>query len=162
VSDSRGPRRPWLAAPPPGRLLGRGHPAGDFLEAYDWKLLERGPGHLKVEAHLPDRVRNPRGQLFGGFTPTYVDLISLFASRTGTQSQADAATPQWLATTNMRVDYFDPVLGPTFHLEARIVRERGRTVMIETRFLDPADGKLLVFALTTLRRVARSGKLGDA
>jgi len=161
VSDSRAPRRPWMA-PAPGRLLGRGHPAGDFLEAHEWKLLERGPGHLKVEAHLPDRVRNPRGQLFGGFTPTYVDLISLFASRTGGAAPADAGAPQWLATTNMRVDYFDPVLGPTFHLEARIVRERGRTVMVETRFLDPGDGKLLVFALTTLRRVTRSAKLGDA
>jgi acyl-coenzyme A thioesterase PaaI-like protein len=160
VSDTR--RRPWMA-PEPGRLLGKGHPAGDFLEAYEWRVLERGPGFLKVEAHVPDHVRNPRGQLFGGFTPTYVDLISLFASRTSPDAppQTDS-TPQWLATTNMRVDYFDPVIGPRFHLEARIVRERGRTVMIETRFLDPADGKLLVFALTTLRRVARANKLGDA
>jgi len=149
-------------APDPGRLLGKGHPAGDFLEAYDWKLLERKPGYLKVEAHLPDRVRNPRGQLFGGFTPTYVDLISLFASRTGEWRPESDSAPQWLATTNMRVDYFDPVIGPSVHLEARIVRERGRTVMVETRFLDPADGKLLVFALTTLRRVARANKLGDA
>jgi acyl-coenzyme A thioesterase PaaI-like protein len=150
-------------APEPGRLLGKGHPAGDFLEAYEWKVLERGPGFLKVEAHVPDHVRNPRGQLFGGFTPTYVDLISLFASRTSRNAPpASDSTPQWLATTNMRVDYFDPVIGPRFHLEARIVRERGRTVMIETRFVDPADGTLLVFALTTLRRVARANKLGDA
>jgi len=146
-----------MVSPPPGR----GHPAGDFLEAYEWKLLERKEGFLKVEAHVPDHVRNPRGQLFGGFTPTYVDLISLFASRTSPNAPT-SESPQWLATTNMRVDYFDPVIGPTFHLEARIVRERGRTVMIETRFLDPADGKLLVFALTTLRRVTRSNKLGDA
>jgi acyl-coenzyme A thioesterase PaaI-like protein len=144
----------------PGQLVGRGHPAGDFLEAYLWRVVERGPGWLKVDAHLPDHARNPRGQLFGGFTPTYVDLISLFAARTG-GGESDSA-PQWLATTNMRVDYFDPVTGPRFFLESRIVRERGRTVMIETRFVDPADGKLLVFALTTLRRVARSTKLGDA
>ncbi|HTO55433.1 MAG TPA: PaaI family thioesterase [Myxococcota bacterium] len=143
--------------------MGKGHPAGDFLEAYEWKVLERGPGFLKVEAHVPDHVRNPRGQLFGGFTPTYVDLISLFASRTSPNAPpASDSAPQWLATTNMRVDYFDPVIGPRFHLEARIVRERGRTVMIETRFVDPADGTLLVFALTTLRRVARANKLGDA
>ena len=25
--------------PEPGRVIGRGHPAGDFLEAYDWHLL---------------------------------------------------------------------------------------------------------------------------
>ncbi|HKC51789.1 MAG TPA: PaaI family thioesterase [Myxococcota bacterium] len=159
MSDARAPRRPWLAREP-GQLVGRGHPAGDFLEAYLWRVVERGPGWLKVDAHLPDQARNPRGQLFGGFTPTYVDLISLFAARTG-ESESDSA-PQWLATTNMRVDYFDPVTGPRFWLESRIVRERGRTVMIETRFVDPADGKLLVFALTTLRRVSRSTKLGDA
>jgi acyl-coenzyme A thioesterase PaaI-like protein len=159
LSDARAPRRPWLAREP-GQLVGRGHPAGDFLEAYLWRVVERRPGYLKVDAHLPDHARNPRGQLFGGFTPTYVDLVSLFAARTGQASESDSA-PQWLATTNMRVDYFDPVTGPRFFLECRIVRERGRTVMIETRFLDPADGKLLVFALTTLRRVARATKLGD-
>jgi acyl-coenzyme A thioesterase PaaI-like protein len=146
----------------PGQLVGRGHPAGDFLEAWRWRVVERGPGYLKVDAHLPDHARNPRGQLFGGFTPTYVDLISLFASRTGEAAAGDSeGNRPWLATTNMRVDYFDPVIGPRFHIEARIVRERGRTVMIETRFVDPADGKLLVFALTTLRRVTRNKKLGD-
>jgi acyl-coenzyme A thioesterase PaaI-like protein len=145
----------------PGQLVGRGHPAGDFLEAYLWRVVERGSGYLKVDAHLPNHARNPRGQLFGGFTPTYVDLVSLFAARTGETVESDSA-PQWLATTNMRVDYFDPVTGPRFFLESRIVRERGRTVMIETRFVEPADGKLLVFALTTLRRVSRSTKLGDA
>ncbi|MFI5314868.1 MAG: PaaI family thioesterase [Myxococcota bacterium] len=160
MSDARAPRRPWMAREP-GRLVGRGHPAGDFLEAHEWRVVERGRGYLKVDAHLPDRARNPRGQLFGGFTPTYVDLISLFAARTGESAEGDSA-PQWLATTNMRVDYFDPVTGPRFFLESRIVRERGRTIMVETRFVDPADGKLLVFALTTLRRVARSAKLGDA
>jgi hypothetical protein len=30
--------------PEPGRVIGRGHPAGDFLEAYDWKLLETRQG----------------------------------------------------------------------------------------------------------------------
>lgn len=146
----------------PGQLVGKGHPAGDFLEAWKWKVVERGKGYLKIDAHLPDHARNPRGQLFGGFTPTYVDLVSLFASRTGEAGASDSTAPQWLATTNMRVDYFDPVLGPRFFIEARIVRERGRTVMVETRFVDPNDGKLLVFALTTLRRVAQARKLGDA
>lgn len=161
MSQSQKPARPWLAREP-GQLVGRGHPAGDFLEAWKWKVVERGKGYLKIDAHLPDHARNPRGQLFGGFTPTYVDLVSLFASRTGSAADASDSSPQWLATTNMRVDYFDPVLGPRFTIEARIVRERGRTVMVETRFVDQNDGKLLVFALTTLRRVAQARKLGDA
>ena len=67
--------------PEPGRLVGRGHPAGDFLEAWAWEVLEEDVGYLRVAAHLPDHVKNPRGQLFGGFTPTYVDLIALFTAR---------------------------------------------------------------------------------
>ncbi len=169
MSEGTAGLRPWLATDP-SRLVGRGHAAGDFLEAYDWKVLEEREGFIKVEAHVPDRVRNPRGQLFGGFTPTYVDFISLFAVRAGPrrlEAMRAGARPSesqlnWLATTNMRVDYFDPVVGPAFWLESRIVRERGRTIMVETRFLDPADGTLLVFALTTLRRVTFAGKLGDA
>src|SRR5262249_47203634 len=76
--------RAW-ASRRPGQLLGKGHPAGDFLEAYDWHVLEESPGVLRIRAHLPAHVRNPRGQLFGGFTPTYVDLVALFTVRAGEQ-----------------------------------------------------------------------------
>src|SRR5687767_6380196 len=95
--------RAW-ASPPPGRLIGRGHPAGDFLEAHDWDVLEEGPGYLRIEASLPQHVRNPRGQLFGGFTPTYVDLVALFTVRAGVDRTSGPRS--WLATTNMRIDYF--------------------------------------------------------
>ena len=75
--------------PPRGRLIGKGHPAGDFLEAYDWILESEELGSLQLRAQLPDHVRNPRGQLFGGFTPTYVDLVALLTVRAGTdRSQA--------------------------------------------------------------------------
>ncbi len=151
-------RRFWTDVEP-GRLVGKGHTAGDFLEAYEWRVLEEREGFLRVEAHLPQHAINPRGQLFGGFTPTYVDFIALFTVRAGKPRDEFGG---WLATTNMRVDYFDPVIGPKFILESQIVRERGRTVMVETRFLDPADDNLLVFALTTMRRVPMTGKLGDA
>lgn len=152
------PTRPWQSEAP-DRLVGRGHPAGDFLEAYDWKILEQRSGYLKIDAHLPERAKNPRGQLFGGFTPTYVDFVALFTTR----AAEDGPTPfrSWLATTNMRVDYFEPVLGPRFVIESQVVKERGRTVFVETRFLD-AGGELLVFALTTMRRVALDRPLGDA
>src|SRR5918995_4002004 len=81
-SGSEPARRPW-ATPPPGRLVGRGHPAGDFLEAWAWDVLDEAPGYLRVEATLPEHVKNPRGQLFGGVTPTYVDLVALFTVRGG-------------------------------------------------------------------------------
>ena len=32
-------RRPWMEVEP-SRLIGRGHAAGDFLEAYLWTVLE--------------------------------------------------------------------------------------------------------------------------
>ncbi|MBK9180769.1 MAG: PaaI family thioesterase [Acidimicrobiales bacterium] len=148
--------RAW-AQPPPGRLIGRGHPAGDFLEAWAWDLLEEGPGLLRVELGLPDHVKNPRGQLFGGFTPTYVDLVALFTVRAGRPREVPTT---WLATTNMRIDYFEPITGPRFVIESVREKERGRTAMVATRFFQ--DGELAVFALTTLREVPLDRPLGDA
>ncbi len=148
--------RPW-ATREPGRLLGRGHPAGDFLEAFAWRVLEEAPGLLRIRAHLPEHVKNPRGQLFGGFTPTYVDLVALFTLRAGAR---EGSIRSWLATTNMRVDYIEPVTGPEFEMESRLITKRGRTHLVETRFFD-LDGRLSVFALTTLREVPLDRPLGD-
>jgi acyl-coenzyme A thioesterase PaaI-like protein len=153
VSDPREPDDPIPAAiaaawssPEPGRLMGRGHPVGDFLEAYAWRVVETRQGLLVLDVHLPAQVKNPRGQLFGGFTPTYVDLVALHTVRAGAARQAPRS---WLATVNMRIDYFEPVV-EEFRIESSILHRRGRTVIVETRFLD-ASGTLLVFALTTLR-----------
>lgn len=167
VQESDDSSNPTLEAPflrawaerKPGQLIGKGHPAGDFLEAYSWKVLEEEPGLLRIQAHLPDHVRNPRGQLFGGFTPTYVDLVALFTVRAGTRD-VEARFRSWLATTNMRVDYFEPILGPEFVIESRLIKKRGRTNFIETRFLD-MEGQLAVFAVTTMREVSMDRQLGD-
>jgi acyl-coenzyme A thioesterase PaaI-like protein len=150
--------RPW-ARRAPGQLIGKGHPAGDFLEAYRWRILEEAPGLLRIRAHLPESVKNPRGQLFGGFTPTYVDLVALFTVRAGEQER-ESRFRSWLATTSMRVDYFEPVVGPEFLMESRLVKRRGRTIFVETRFLDVA-GELAVFAVTTMREVPLDRPLGD-
>lgn len=133
----------------PAPFFRRGHAAGDFLEAWRWELLEERDGFLKVSAHLPDHVRNPRGQLFGGFTPTYVDLIAL-ATAHRRAARGSAPGGYWLATTNMHVDYFKPILGPTFVMESHHEVESGRTHLVLTRFLQ--DGVLAVHAATTLRQ----------
>ena len=67
---------------------------------------------------------------------------------------------RWLATTNMRVDYFEPITGPTFEIESTLEKKRGRTNFVSTRFLQ--DDELAVFALTTMREVDLSRTLGDA
>jgi acyl-coenzyme A thioesterase PaaI-like protein len=139
--------RKVFAERPPGRLMGRGHPVGDYLEAYNWELLEERDGFLKLRVHLPPQVRNPRGDLFGGFTPTYVDLVALLTYRAGHPANAPRG---WLHTMNMRVDYFEPIRDG-FLIESEVIRKRGRNGWIETRFLDDA-GSLLAFALTTLRQ----------
>ena len=136
--------RPWLPAPP-GRLIGRGHPAGDFLEAYEWRVLDAVPGRFRIEAHLPARVRNFRGQLFGGFTPTYVDLLAV-----RTAHEATPGAYRGVATVNMHVDYFDPVTDDRFLLESRVVHTRGRILLVEVAFR-ALDERLLVFSNTTLR-----------
>jgi len=150
--------RPFLTREP-GRLIGRGHAAGDFLEAWAWELLEEQEGFVRVSAHLPDHVRNPRGQLFGGFTPTYVDMIALFTVRSREQRSSQPSQPRWLATSSMRVDYFHPIVGPKFIIESRRETQRGRTHFVLTRFLQ--DGELAVIAATTLREVALKTPLGD-
>lgn len=155
-SDSPVFRRPWLNREP-GQLIGRGHPAGDFLEAYRWQLLEEAPGVLRVRAHLPDHVKNPRGQLFGGFTPTYIDLIALLTVRAGQPRQG---WKTWLATTSMRIDYFEPIVGPYFLIESKLAKARGRTRAVETRFYDPED-TLAVFAFTLIREMPLGRPLGD-
>lgn len=150
--------RAWMNRKP-GQLVGQGHPAGDFLEAYEWKVLEERAGVLRIQAHVPQHVKNPRGQLFGGFTPTYVDLIALLTVRT-TEPRDASGFRTWLATTNMRVDYFEPIVGPQFMIESRLLKKRGRTNVVDTRFFDPED-TLAVFALTTIREVALNRPLGD-
>lgn len=158
AADDEPLRRPW-ATPEPGRLVGRGHPAGDFLEAWAWDVLDEDDGHLRVSAHLPDHVRNPRGQLFGGFTPTYVDLVALFTVRSRAQ-RATTIGPRWLATTSMHVEYFEPIVGPTFVIDSTREKQRGRTHHVLTRFLQ--DGDLAVLAATTMREVELDRPLGDA
>jgi acyl-coenzyme A thioesterase PaaI-like protein len=157
MTDPTTALRAWQTREP-GRLIGRGHPAGDFLEAYEWRLLEEDLGYLKVEAGLPAQVRNPRGQLFGGFTPTYVDMIALMTVRAG--SERDDRGRTWLATTNMRVDYLEPITGPTFVVDSRLEKRRGRTCFVVTRFYQ--DGELAAHAVTTIREVPLDRTLGDA
>jgi acyl-coenzyme A thioesterase PaaI-like protein len=151
------------ARPEPGRLVGKGHMAGDLLEAYDWIVLDKRAGYLKIEAGLPQRVRNPRGQLFGGFTPTYVDLVALFTVRSGaSRSPAGDEPPmmRWLATSHMSLDYFEPITGPRFVIESELEKKRGRTNFIVTRFFQ--DDVLAVLAATTIREVKVDRPLGDA
>jgi acyl-coenzyme A thioesterase PaaI-like protein len=147
----------------PGRLMGRGHPAGDFLEAYDWELLEEGEGLLVIRASLPDQVKNPRGQLFGGFTPTYVDIIGLRAVRAGRRLPVPTdgvPVALWMATTSMALDYFEPITGPTFTIRAEVEKRRGRTTFVVVRFFQ--DDVLAVHARLTARTVAPDQALGDA
>ena len=140
-------------------MIGRGHPAGDFLEAYDWTIEREEVGLLRINAHLPNHVKNPRGQLFGGFTPTYVDLISLFTARAGRRDEEFF----WLSTTNMRVDYFEPILGPRFVIEGREEKRRGRVHFVAVRFFVGENfDELAVHALTTMLEVRPAATLGDA
>lgn len=160
MDDEKGttPERPWEQREP-GRLIGRGHPAGDFLEAWAWDVRYEARGELRLDAHLPGHVRNPRGQLFGGFTPTYVDLVSLLTVRAGIEP-GTREHGSWLATSSMHIDYFEPILGPRFVIESSLERARGRTRFVRTRFLQ--DGTLAVHALTTMRAVDLDRTLGDA
>lgn len=140
MTEESNPNRPIFLQP--------GHKAGDLLESSKWKILREEPGLVEVDAHLPDHLLNPRNQLFGGFTGTYVDMISIYTVRT-------LFTPEdefnWSATVNMRIDYFAPVLGPRFLLKGELIKEGRSTCLVATHFTDLAGNKL-VYAITTMRK----------
>lgn len=139
--------RPW-SIKEAGQLVGKGHAAGDILEAWNWKILEGEPGMLCLEAHLPDQLKNPQGQLFGGFTPTYVDFVSIFTAHTMLEEDP-TSEKGWMTTINMRCDYFEPIVGPTFTIRGDLINQRGRTSLVSTKFF---QGDLMAaYALTTLR-----------
>lgn len=125
-----------------------GHRAGDLVEASKWKILREEPGLVEIDAHLPPQLLNPRDQLFGGFTGTYVDMISIYTVRTLFESQEDF---KWSATVNMRIDYFAPVMGPRFLLKGELIKDGRSTCLVATHFTD-MQGNKLVYAITTLRK----------
>ena len=125
-----------------------GHNAGDLVESTKWTVLKEERGLVEVEAHLPDHLMNPRKQLFGGFTGTYVDMISLYACRTLFDKNSDFL---WSATVNMRIDYLAPVLGPRFRMSGEVVNDGRSTCLVASTFTD-LDGNKLVYAITTLRK----------
>lgn len=129
-------------------FLKPGHNAGDLLESYKWRVLREEPGFIQVDAHLPGHLLNPRGQLFGGFHGTYVDIVSLYVART---LFAEDNQFKWSSTVNMRIDYFAPVSGPRFQLLGEVINDGRTTCLVSTTFRD-FDDKKLVYAITTLRK----------
>ena len=49
----------------------------------------------------------------------------------------------------MRIEFFDPVEGPRFRIESRIVNRRGRTLLVEVSFRD-LEGRMLLFSTAML------------
>ncbi|MDA1371785.1 MAG: PaaI family thioesterase [Proteobacteria bacterium] len=131
-------------------FLKPGHNAGDLVESYKWKILREERGLVEVDVHLPDHLLNPRNQLFGGFTGTYVDIMSIYTTRT---LFTDSEEFRWAATVNMRIDYFAPVQGPRFLLKGEVINDGRTTCLIATHFT-AVDGTKLAYAITTMRKSA--------
>jgi len=91
------------------------------------------------------------GQLFGGFTPTYVDMVSLYTVHTG-EPDADPTSPRnWLTTLNMRCDYFEPIVNDIFEIQGEVVNRRGLTTLVSTKFFQ--EEQMAAHALTTIREI---------
>ena len=129
-------------------LLPPGHNAGDLVESYKWEVTKEVPGELEVKAHLPEKLLNPREQLFGGFHGVYVDLMSIYAART---LLTDTQSFKWSTTINMRIDYFAPVEGETFLLKSEVVNDGKSTCLVATTFKS-LEGSKLVYAIATLKK----------
>jgi acyl-coenzyme A thioesterase PaaI-like protein len=98
-----------------------------------------------VACHLPPQVRNPRGDLFGGFTPTYADFVAVFTGRAGERKDAPRT---WLNTASLSMDYFHRITG-RFVVEGEELHRTGRTRHLQIRFLGE-DGRLLALCKATL------------
>lgn len=131
-------------------FLKPGHNAGDLVEASKWKILKETPGLVEIDVHLPAHLLNPRDQLFGGFTGTYVDMVSIYTVRT---LFTEGSEFKWSSTVNMRIDYFAPVMGPRFLLRGELIKDGRSTCLVATHFTD-MEGNKLVYAITTLRKSA--------
>jgi acyl-coenzyme A thioesterase PaaI-like protein len=136
----------WSLNVPQGKLASPGLPPFDFLEIERWDILRDDEGELDVECYLPASALNPLGQLFGGFTAAYVDIISLYTAKRDCGDQLG-----FQSTINMRIDYFEPIINKSFTAQGRIVNRRGDNRLISTRLLQ--DGKSCAFALTTMRHI---------
>jgi acyl-coenzyme A thioesterase PaaI-like protein len=124
------------------------------LEAWNWRVLERGIGLLEVECDLPEHLKNPQGQLFGGFTPTYVDFVAIHTMHSldpEPPTDDPEATRAWMVTINMRCDYFEPIMGPTFVIRGELINQRGLTSLVATSFYQREV--MAAHAITTLRMV---------
>lgn len=134
-----------------GQLIAHGHGAGDILEAPQWTIVDQQPGLLKVRAHLPDSLKNPNGQLFGGFTPTYVDMVSLYTVHTLKPDDDSITERGWLTTINMRCDYFEPIVDDFFLIQGEVEKQRGFTSLVSTKFFQ--GDELAAHAITTIREI---------
>jgi acyl-coenzyme A thioesterase PaaI-like protein len=139
---------PWDGATV-DRLLGPGHGAGDILEAHEWTIVDEREGFLRLDVHLPERLLNPKGQLFGGFTSAYVDLAALHATKAGASRLDPDAGHEFKSTINMRVDYYEPIVGPRFIIETNVEHRRGKTWLVVVKMFQ--DDVLATYAVTTLR-----------
>jgi len=130
------------------RFMRHGHAGGDFVEASKWNILQEKRGYVEMDVHLPQHLLNPFGQLFGGFTGTYVDMAAIYVVRTIYVGQPGYTRSH---TVNMRIDYLEPVLGPRFRLVGELIKDGRSTCLVATSFFD-FEGTRLVYAITTLRQ----------
>jgi acyl-coenzyme A thioesterase PaaI-like protein len=124
-------------------------PMGSIAAQFDvpnWKVLSEQPGYVRVDVPLHPWLRNPLGQLFGGFTGSYADMLTYRVARSGDPTARDASS--WYATTGMRVDYLEPITAERFQVECQLLKARGKSVLTEARFYQ--GDVLAAFAVTTM------------
>jgi acyl-coenzyme A thioesterase PaaI-like protein len=119
---------------------------GIQFDVANWKVLTEEPGFVRVEVPLHRWLRNPLGQLFGGFTPSYADMLAYRVARSGDSTPRDSTS--WFATTGMRVDYLEPIIAEHFQIECQLLKSRGKSMLTEARFYQ--GDVLAAFAVTTI------------
>ena len=126
-----------------------GHSAARLLEVEHWTNVRAEPGRVAADCHLPQQVRNVSGSLFGGFTPTYIDYVSVWCAMTRVETRLP-----WLLTVRMQVEYLEPIDELGFSLRGTVLNVRRNDYLVETRIV--RGDLMLAHGVATMRRVNRS------
>lgn len=94
---------------------------------------------------------NPQGQLFGGFTTTYIDFVSLHTVHSSDPDHDPSSPRDWLTTLNLHCDYFEPITEETFTVRGEVLNQRGANSLVSTKFFQGRT--MAAHGLATLRRV---------
>lgn len=94
-------------------------------------------GEIDMDWHVAAELCHRDGMVQGGIINVVADSAQSFAF------WSTSKEPESYSTTDFHTRFIRPIMaGSTIRLESRVVNRSRRTGTVETRFVDPATGKI--------------------